>query len=173
MMMVPAGTIIVSPRAPLEVAHQSYGWFREEDGPAGFAAGVDSPQAFVRQLPDVYPIEPAWVVVMGFSQGAAMSYSLLLRAPELMLGVAGLAGFLPEPARAWLAPGRLAGKQVFVSHGDDDETVAVPFARAARNDLVRAGAEVDYHEYEGVGHKVNAQGMRDLSQWLAARVSPG
>ena len=169
---VPAGTIIVSPRAPLEVAPQSYGWFREEDGQAGFEAGVDALQSFVRQLPDTYPVEPTWVVAMGFSQGAAMCYSLLLRAPELMLGVAALAGFLPERARPWLAPGRLAGKQVFVSHGDDDETVALPFARAARNDLARAGAEVDYHEYAGVGHKLNAQGMRDLSQWLAARVSP-
>ncbi len=167
---VPAGVIIASPRAPLEVAPQSYGWYRDEEGPAGFEAGVAALQGFVRQLPDVYPIEPARVVVMGFSQGAAMSYSLLLSAPELMLGVAGLAGFLPDPARKWLAPGRLAAKQVFVSHGDDDETVALPFARAARNDLARAGAEVDYHEYEGVGHKVNPQGMRDLSQWLAARL---
>jgi phospholipase/carboxylesterase len=167
---VPAGTILVSPRAPLEVASHSYGWYREEDGQAGFEDGVTSLQTFVRQLLDAYPIEPGWVVVMGFSQGAAMSYSLLLQAPELMLGVAGLAGFLPEPARKWLAPGRLAGKQVFIAHGDDDETVALPFARAARNDLARAGADVDYHEYEGVGHKLNAQGMRDLSQWLAARL---
>ena len=167
---VPPGTILISPRAPLEVAPRSYGWYREEDGQAGFEAGVAALQTFVRELPEAYPIETAWVVVMGFSQGAAMSYSLLLQAPELMLGVAGLAGFLPDPARKWLAPGRLAGKHVFVAHGDDDETVALPFARAARNDLARAGAEVDYHEYEGVGHKLNAQGMRDLSQWLAARL---
>ena len=167
---VPPGVVIVSPRAPLEVAPQSYGWYRDEDGPAGFEAGVAALQNFMRQLPEAYPIDPTEVVVMGFSQGAAISYSLLLSAPELMLGVAGLAGFLPDPARKWLAPGRLAGKQVFVSHGDDDETVALPFARATRNDLARAGADVEFHEYAGVGHKVNAQGMRDLSQWLAARL---
>jgi phospholipase/carboxylesterase len=67
----------------------------------------------------------------------------------------------------------LSGKQVFTAHGTDDETVPLPFARAARNDLTRAGAEVAYHEYEGVGHKLNAQGMRDLSEWLAARLGPG
>jgi len=167
---VPAGAVIISPRAPLEVAPASYGWYRDEDGEAGFDAGVAALQTFVGQLAEAYPVDPARVSMMGFSQGAGMSYALLLKAPALVLGVAGLAGFLPEPARKWLAPGLLAGKPVFVAHGTDDETVALPFARAARNDLARAGAEVDYHEYDGVGHKLNAQGMRDLSQWLAARL---
>ena len=169
---VPAGAIIVSPRAPLEVATDSFGWYRQDEGQAEFEAGVESLAAFVRQLPQDYPIDPLRVVVMGFSQGASIAYSLLLMAPELMLGAAALAGFLPDQARQWLAPGRLAGKQVFSAHGTDDETVPVPYARAARIDLERAGAEVAYHEYEGVGHKLNAQGMRDLSEWLAARLGP-
>jgi phospholipase/carboxylesterase len=170
---VPGGAIIVSPRAPLEVATDSFGWYRQEEGQAAFEAGVEALQSFVRQLPEAYPVDPQRVLVMGFSQGASMSYALLLKAPELMLGVAGLAGFLPDPARQWLAPGRLAGKQVFSAHGTDDETVPVPYARAARIDLERAGAEVSYHEYEGVGHKLNAQGLRDLTEWLAARLGSG
>jgi phospholipase/carboxylesterase len=168
---VPPVVIIVSPRAPLEVAPASFGWYRQEEGEAEFVAGLEALQSFVSQLPEAFPVDPRRVLVMGFSQGASMCYALLLKVPELMLGVAGLAGFLPEPARQWLVPGRLAGKQVFSAHGTDDETVPVPFARAARNDLVRAGAEVAYHEYEGVGHKLNAQGMRDLSEWLAARLA--
>jgi phospholipase/carboxylesterase len=169
---VPPGAIILSPRAPLQVAPDSFGWYRQEEGEAGLAAGLDTLQTLVRQLPAAYPVDPGQVLLMGFSQGASMSYALLLKEPELMFGVAGLAGFLPDPARQWLAPGRLAGKQVFSAHGTDDETVPVPYARAARNDLARAGAEVAYHEYEGVGHKLNAQGMRDLTEWLAARLTP-
>jgi phospholipase/carboxylesterase len=170
---VPAEVIIISPRAPLELATGSFGWYRQDEGQAEFEAGVEALQAFVRQLPQDYPVDPQRVLVMGFSQGASMSYALLLKAPDLLLGVAGLAGFLPDQARQWLAPGRLAGKHVFSAHGTDDETVPVPYARAARIDLERAGAAVSYHEYEGVGHKLNAQGMRDLSEWLAARLEPG
>jgi phospholipase/carboxylesterase len=170
---VPQGTIIVSPRAPVDVAADSYGWFRPEDGEPSFLAGLEALRSYVRQLPEAYPVDPERILLMGFSQGASMSYALLSKEPELMMGVAGLAGFVPEPARQWLTPGRLAGKQVFIAHGVADETVPVEQARAARDDLSRAGANVAYHEYEAVGHKLNAQGMRDLTQWLAARVGGG
>ena len=170
---VPKGTIVVSPRAPVEVAAESHGWFQVEGGEPSFLAGLEALQSFVRQLPQAYPVDPLRVLLMGFSQGASMCYALLSKEPELMMGVAGLAGFLPGPARQWLAPGRLAGKQVFIAHGTADEKVPVGQARAARDDLVRAGATVAYHEYEDVGHKLNAQGVRDLTQWLAARLGAG
>ena len=170
---VPPGVIIISPQAPIELAPESYGWSLAEEGQASFEAGVSALQAFVGDLPSAYPVDPQRVVLMGFSQGASMCYALLLKAPALMLGVGGLAGFLPELARPWLIPGRLTGKHIFIAHGADDETVALPYARAARGDLARVGAEVAYHEYEGVGHKVNAQGLRDLTEWLAARLDQG
>jgi phospholipase/carboxylesterase len=167
---VPPDVAIISPRAPLAFSADSYGWYDLEQGEASFEAGVDALETFVAQLPEAYPVDPRQVVLMGFSQGASMGYALLLKAPELTLGVAGLSGFLPDPARRWLAPGRLAGRQVFSAHGTEDETVAVPFARAACKELTRAGANVEAHEYEGVGHKLNAQGVRDLTHWLAERL---
>ena len=169
---VPPQAAIISPRAPLAFAADRFGWYDLDQGESTFEAGVAALESFVIQLPEAYPVDPQRVVLMGFSQGASMCYALLLKAPELMLGVAGLSGFLPDPARQWLAPGRLAGKQVFSAHGTEDETVAVPFARAACKELTRAGANVDAHEYEGVGHKLNAQGVRDLTQWLAEWVGP-
>lgn len=166
---LPAGVAIISPRAPVLVALNSFGWFRLEDGEADFLAGLEALSSFIRALPQAYPVDPARVLLMGFSQGASISYAMFLKEPALTFAVAGLAGFLPPPARQWLAPGRLAGKQVFMSHGAADETVPVELARSARVDLSRAGAAVEYHEYEAVGHKLNAQGMRDLSHWLAAQ----
>jgi phospholipase/carboxylesterase len=106
---------------------------------------------------------------MGFSQGAAMSNALLLSDPPLVAAVASLAGFLPEAARRWLQPGRLAGKSVFIAHGTADTTVPAARALAARDALQTAGADVDYHDYPAA-HKLNAQGMRDLKDWLARQL---
>jgi len=166
---VPPGVAILTPRAPLEVAAGSYGWFIFEKGETSFQDGVEALATFVRGLPGAYPIDPRRVLLMGFSQGTGMSYGLLTDAPDLVVGVAGLAGFLPDPLWPRLTPGRLAGKRVFMAHGTEDETVPVLMARSARKALAGAGAEVEYHEYEDVGHKLNAQGVRDLTHWLAAQ----
>ena len=172
--------LIISARAPNTLEPGSYAWFDVDFTPQGPI--IDPAQAeasrkaliaFLDEAVTAYGADPKQVYLMGFSQGASVCYALLSKEPELMMGVAGLAGFLPEPARQWLAPGRLAGKQVFIAHGTVDETVPVAQARAARDDLARAGAAVAYHEYDGVGHKLNAQGVRDLTQWLAARLGAG
>jgi phospholipase/carboxylesterase len=169
---VPRGVVIVSPRAPLQATSDSYGWFRLDQDESDFRAGLDTLGSFVRALPQAYPVDPARVLLIGFSQGACASYALLLQEPALAFAVAGLSGFLPPLARTWLALGRLAGKHVFAYHGAADGTVPVELARSACVDLSRAGAEVDYHEYEAVGHKLNAHGVRDLTHWLAAQFSP-
>jgi phospholipase/carboxylesterase len=166
---VPSGVAIVSPRAPLEVEAGSYGWFRVEGGEPFFWDALAALETFVRGLPLAYPIDPRRVLLMGFSQGAGMSFGLLCQAPDLIMGVAGLAGFLPEPAARQLSPGRLAGKPVFLAHGTLDEKVPVALARSARQALAGAGAVVQYHEYLDVAHKMNAQGVRDLTRWMAAQ----
>jgi phospholipase/carboxylesterase len=124
---------------------------------------------FVRRLPEVYPVDPARVVMVGFSQGGAVGLSLAITDPERVAAVAVLAGYLPDWARTQITPASLAGRPVFIGHGTQDTTV--PLARVAimREALEAAGADVTYHEYP-TGHKVNRQGMKDLKQWLAGHV---
>ncbi len=166
--LLPPGVVLVSPRAPLEVEPESFGWFLHLGDDTGFAAGLADLRAFITALPAAYPVDPAQVVLMGFSQGAAISLALALSAPALVQGVACLAGFVPGQAAAWATPGKLAGKPIFIAHGQTDETVSIDQARAAHTLLAQAGAEVSYHEY-AVGHKLNAAGMNDLNAWLARR----
>ena len=166
--LLPPHVALISPRAPLEIAPESYGWFRHLGDDAGFAAGLADLRALVEALPSAYPVDPARVVLMGFSQGGAVSLALALSAPELVQGVACLAGFVPAQAVGWARPGRLAGKPILIVHGTDDETVTIGQARAAQALLATAGADVSYHEY-AVGHKLNAAAMKALKAWLAAQ----
>jgi phospholipase/carboxylesterase len=169
---LPRGVVVVSPRGPLAVDDDNYGWYEHLNDLEGFRAGLSALRGFVTGLPGAYPVDARRVWLMGFSQGAAMSLALLLSDPVLVAGVVALAGFVPEFARPWTAPRKLAGKPVLILHGREDETVTVEQAHAARDLLAAAGADVTYHEYD-VGHKLNAQGMRDLQAWLEAKVTPG
>jgi phospholipase/carboxylesterase len=162
---LPPGAAVFSPRA-LFSADSGYGWYLDRDDAGSFQKGLAALREFVARLPEAHPVDPARVALMGFSQGAAMCAALLLSEPGLARGAALLAGFLPEMALPWAAPGRLAGKRVFIAHGLKDETVPVAEARRARDVFAQAGAGVTYGEYD-IGHKLNAQGMRNLKQWLA------
>ncbi len=122
------------------------------------------------RLPEVYPVDASRIVLMGFSQGAAMCYALTLASPTVVAATAALAGFLPDLARQWIIPGRLDGKPIFIVHGLNDTTVPIEEAVRAREALALAGANVSYHEY-AIGHKLSAQGMRDLKVWLEKSLS--
>jgi phospholipase/carboxylesterase len=164
---LPLGVVMVSPRGPWPADDQSYGWFAHDDDDRGsFASGLAALSAFVHALPDRYPVDAGCVALVGFSQGAAISFALALSEPEAVTAVAGLAGFLPKAARDWLAPGRLAGKPIFMAHGQEDDTIPIERARQAAEALRGAGAKVNFHDYP-VGHKLNADGMADLKAWLA------
>lgn len=165
---LPPAAAVFSPRAPYAV-EAGFGWSAERADSASFSQGLAALKDFVAGLPAAYPVDPRRIVLVGFSQGAALSAALALAAPELIRGAALLAGFLPPSAQPWAAPGRLAGKPVFMAHGDRDETVSVAAARQAREALAGAGALVTYGEYP-IGHKLSAQGMRDLTAWLEAHV---
>lgn len=99
--------------------------------------------------------------LVGFSQGAALTFALGLQHPEQVQALAGLAGFLPDGS-AELAVGQpLLDKPVFLAHGTRDELVPVEKARLAATILERAGATVNYCEHD-VGHKLNAACFRSL-----------
>jgi phospholipase/carboxylesterase len=168
---LPAGIAVISPRAPFKSGGNGYTWLTDDEDLNSITEGLAALATFVAKLPEVYPVDPDQVALIGFSQGAALSYALALSQPGRVNALAGLAGFLPNAARRWVGPGRLAGLPVYVAHGRRDETVPVAWARQACEALRDAGANVRYHEYEA-GHKMSVQGMADLKAWLHTHV-PG
>lgn len=167
---VPPGVAIITPRAPLAADDGGYGWFQHENSelepqPDALWAGRDHLLRFLAGLPHQYPIDPARMVLMGFSQGAAMCNTLALTKPGQVIGVASLAGLIPENV-AESAQDDLGGLPVLIAHGTRDETVPIAAARQAREVYTRLGAQVTYGEYP-TGHKLNTQGMADLKRWLA------
>jgi phospholipase/carboxylesterase len=99
--------------------------------------------------------------VIGFSQGAALAYTIATMHPECVTTLAGLSGFLPDGASAWLRPDRLRGLPVFIAHGTEDDLVPIERARMSVGLLQDAGAAVTYCE-DSVGHKLSAKCFRGL-----------
>lgn len=168
---LPPAATIVSPRALYASPVGGYSWARaavpRDLDSADFSAACEALRCFIAEVIPLYEIDPRRVVVMGFSQGAAVSYALSLTDPARVCGAVALAGFLPEMALAeWATPRH----GYLILHGVDDDDVPIARARQARTVLAARGAAITYYEYP-VGHKVSAQGMRDLQTWLTRVVS--
>jgi phospholipase/carboxylesterase len=167
--VLPAGWLLVSPRGLKPDPDGGHAWHprKRDEWPRleSFDEAVAAVARLIRALPEVYGADPGRVYLMGFSQGAATAYALALRHRELVGGVAGLVGFVPEGCGEQ-TPGvsSLSGLPIFMAVGRFDPLIPLERARASAEALRRAGAALELHEYPS-GHRLNPQGVRDLRKW--------
>lgn len=136
---------------------------REDD------AGLRQSQAQVQALLDreaVRGVPSERTVLMGFSQGCAMSLLAGLRAPQRLAGIVGLSGYLPL-AHTTAAERSAANARtpVFLAHGSHDGVVVPSRGEAARDALVALGQPVQWRTY-AMEHSVCADEVADLNDWL-------
>lgn len=104
--------------------------------------------------------------LVGFSQGAALSYTFALLYPERVKAVAGLSGFLPDSVMPIIRKHPLNEVPIFVTHGTKDELVPVERARNCVKLLDEAGADVTYCE-DDVGHKLSSECFQGLENFFS------
>ena len=106
------------------------------------------------------------IVLMGFSQGCAMTLLTGLRHRERLAGLVGLSGYLPLAATT-AAERSEANRDVpiFLAHGTQDPVVHYPRGVATREALTALGYAIEWHAYP-MPHSVCAQEIADLNRWL-------
>lgn len=116
-------------------------------------------------------IPPQRIVLMGFSQGCAMTLMTGLRYPARLAGLVCLSGYLPLASK--LAAERHAANAdvpIFMAHGRMDPVVQIARGTATRDALARLGYAVEWHEYP-MQHSVCMEEVADLNAWLLQRLA--
>ncbi|MFP8834436.1 alpha/beta hydrolase [Hydrogenophaga sp. XSHU_21] len=143
---------------------------RPEDE-AGLRASMAQVQGLIdREVARGVPADR--IVLMGFSQGCAMTLMTGLRAPQRLAGLVALSGYLPLAAatQAERHPAS-AGVPVFMAHGADDDIVVPERGQAARELLEALGHDVEWHTYD-MAHSVCPEEVEDLNRWLLRVLAP-
>lgn len=171
---LPQQALLVAPRGLYPTPLGGYGWAVAGEGVPShyrdFRPAVDALLALL--TPTHFPqADLDHILWVGFSQGAALAYTLALLHPERTGALAGLAGFMPAGGEALAKDRPLRGKAVFISHGRLDDIVPLERAEQARTVLEAAGAQVFFCVDE-VGHKLSADCFRGLGTFLASQL-PG
>ncbi|HAK95851.1 MAG TPA: phospholipase [Planctomycetes bacterium] len=95
-----------------------------------------------------YRVDPARVYLTGLSMGGFGTWELASRMPQRFAAIAPICG----GGNPTIAAFRLRGLPVWVFHGDADPIVNVKLSDDMVEALKKAGNEVKYTRYEGVGH---------------------
>lgn len=118
---------------------------------------------------DLSQIDKKRVYIIGISMGAMGVYDLTVRYPDIFAAAIPICGTVN--------PKRLeAAKEVKfrLFHGDADNIVPTSGSRRAYKALKKAGAEVQYIEFPGVGHTSWHQAFElpDFMKWLFSKEKP-
>lgn len=134
--------------------------------PDGFMAEWDGNQPWIDHTLNLFTklldrlnadgVSDERIVLMGFSQGAAVAAEMALRRPRPYGAVVVFTGgYIGPPGTSWDPPSGIEGVPVFIGTSDVDEWV--PLARVEETAAVfsAAGANLDYRVFEGKGHDVS------------------
>ncbi|AZF64476.1 alpha/beta hydrolase [Pseudomonas sp. LBUM920] len=171
---LPSTWTYLSARAPMPVDPQGYRWFTKtpDDGDYnGETADLQRSAAliedFVGKATAKYHTHSDRVFLVGFSQGAIMSYEVGLRKPALVRGIAALSGSVLPVLKAELKPSESLGKlAIFIGHGTLDQALPYASATQANEVLVGLGLTPEFHGYPGMPHTVSETEVQDLKAWL-------
>ena len=130
----PTEYFVVAARAPFDLQYGSYAWYA-----INFDANEnkfsDLPKArnsrdliatFVNELQQNYPLDADKITLVGFSQGAILSYATALSYPDKIKNVAALSGYLNlEIVKEDYLKNTFNNLNIFISHGLQDQVIPV------------------------------------------------
>lgn len=164
----------ISLRAPNELSPGSYAWYDlQVNGGArvyNYAQAVKSRTlilSFISKACKTLNLDSTRVVVMGFSQGAIMSYELALASAGKIAAIAPLSGrMMDETKKLPIKWDKLSNLQVFIGHGTSDNVLAMDESVKA-DKFLRDNhlTHVVFHKYQ-MAHSISGQELNDLKVWL-------
>ena len=171
---LPDDSYVISVRAPYDLQPYGHAWYAIHFD-ADENKFSDNEQAkesvtliagFIDEIVKQYPIDTKNVTLVGFSQGAILSYSTALTYPEKIAKVVALSGYFNQDILPEVIDTKaISHLKFFVSHGTVDQVIPVDWARKAKPALENLGLEVEYQEYP-IGHGVSPKNFFDFKNWL-------
>jgi len=168
---------IISLRAPLTLAPNSFAWFHVKftaQGPDHNREEAEQSRrlikTFIEELKDNPEIDASKVFLLGFSQGTIMSLSLALTEPEIIHGVIAISGRTLQEISA-LSAQRSYSKtpKVLLLHGTDDSKLPLYHAEETAETLKKAHFAFEFKKYPA-DHTITAEMRNDIRKWLAENI---
>ena len=173
---LPKELLIISLQAPFEMGYNAYAWYaiNFDDANGKFSdlkqakESIDKIASFIDEIKSKFNTNASKTFLLGFSQGAILSYSLSFFYPNKVNHVIALSGYINKQ----LLPIDIDHKlqtDYYCSHGSVDQVLPVDWARKTKPFLDNLGFQNVYSEYP-VGHGVAPQNFYSFKSWIEERL---
>jgi phospholipase/carboxylesterase len=171
---LPDEYFVISARAPYDLQYGSYAWYAinfdaDENKFSDNEQAIKSRDLiaqFIGELTINYTIDANNITLLGFSQGAILSYAIALSHPEKIKNVIALSGYANEDImEANYKKNDFSQLRIFQSHGTVDQVIPIDWARKTKPFLDKLGIASIYNEYP-IGHGISPQIFNDFKNWL-------
>lgn len=169
---------IFSIRAPYRLSWGGYCWFNLEFSANGSVSGQNIDEAlasrelvrkFVESTSENFRIPEGNVILMGFSQGAILGYSLALTYPELINSLIAMSGYinnriLPEK----ISFDRLKHLDFLITHGTEDPIIPYEWAKKSAEFLEANNLNHRFFGYRA-GHGIDVQTLNEIKKFISKK----
>lgn len=171
---LPEQYYVISARAPYDMQYGSYAWYAINfDAEENKFSDHDQARIsrdvivqFIDELTATYPIDAQNIALIGFSQGAILSYAVALSYPEKVQKIVATSGYFnAEIIKDGYQKNNFDTLKIFASHGTIDQVIPIDWARKTPSVMETLGINTTYKEYP-VGHGVAPQNFYDFKNWL-------
>ena len=173
---LPKELLIISAQAPYTMGYGAYAWYaiNFDDVNGKFSdleqakTSVDKIALFIDEIKTKYNTNSEKTFLLGFSQGAILSYSLSFFYPNKANHIIALSGYINKELLPAKIPNNIQ-TDYYCSHGSVDQVLPVDWARQSKPFLDKLGLENVYSEYP-VGHGVAPQNFYSFNSWIEERL---
>jgi phospholipase/carboxylesterase len=168
---------VFSLRAPLSTGRGGYCWYKLEFLPnqkfrhdyAQAKISRDQIMSFIRSACRSFNLDSNNVYLLGFSQGAIMSYELAMSGPGAIRGIVALSGSMMENSQeAIKEPDKIKKLRYFIAHGTADDVIRIADGEKAAAFLKEKGVtDLTFRKYP-MRHNISEAELQDIKAWLKA-----
>ncbi len=163
---------VISLRAPIKLFENGYAWFNLNLENNNIESILDNFQIknsmnLLKKTIDYFVKKYSLKgnkTLLGFSQGAIISWSLIFDNYINFDRIVSLSGFINFNYNINLNP-EIKKIKCFISHGINDMVIPIELSRKTKAFLKKNNFNIEYKEYDE-GHNINQQNLDDLLNWL-------
>ena len=152
-------------------------WYSLELGPNGeHLSNVEQAKYSVKEIENFihastasYGFDKDNIFVLGFSQGAILTYSMVLNNPDKFKYVLPLSGFIMEEIMPNSFDKDYSNLDFYSAHGTMDGVISIDRGRTGGALLKKLGIKHIYHEFPAA-HSIAQKEFEEVIEWLNERV---